>query len=133
MAGAGSCLRGYYLWLMSSAEPLACLSSTEPPGCDSGVPPRSLSDSGQIRSFISMNTRQIGFSLRHDTKAGIRHFIFQLMAILLLAASANAQGAAKDPSTRLREVLPADVAARVLERIAGARANRGCTRPPAAR
>ena len=70
-----------------------------------------------------MNTRQIGFSLRHDTKAGIRHFIFQLMAILLLAASANAQGAAKDPSTRLREVLPADVAARVIARIADARAH----------
>lgn len=40
----------------------------------------------------------------------------------LFAAGASAQTPAKDPSARLREVLPADVAARVLARIADARA-----------
>jgi hypothetical protein len=41
---------------------------------------------------------------------------------LLAASAAQAQTPAKDPSTRLREVLPADVAERVLARIADARA-----------
>jgi hypothetical protein len=40
-----------------------------------------------------------------------------------LVAPANAQIPAKDPSARLREVLPADVAQRVLARIADARAH----------
>ncbi len=42
---------------------------------------------------------------------------------LLMAAQSAAQTQAHDPSERLREVLPADVAARVLERIADARAH----------
>jgi len=41
---------------------------------------------------------------------------------LLFAASASAQTRATDPSERLRAVLPADVAERVLARIAEARA-----------
>ena len=39
-----------------------------------------------------------------------------------LSAAAVAQTPAKDPSARLKEVLPADVAARVLDKIAAARA-----------
>lgn len=41
----------------------------------------------------------------------------------LVAAQSVAQTPARDPSARLREVLPADVAERVLERIADARAH----------
>jgi len=51
----------------------------------------------------------------------IRRFTF-VLATLCLAAGSSAQTPAKDPSARLREVLPADVAARVLARIADARA-----------
>lgn len=51
----------------------------------------------------------------------IRRFTF-VMATLWIAAGASAQTPAKDPSARLREVLPPDVAARVLARIADARA-----------
>lgn len=46
------------------------------------------------------------------------------IAILFAATAAQGQSAAKDPATRLREVLPADVAARVLATIAEARARR---------
>lgn len=50
----------------------------------------------------------------------------RLLATLMLSVAfvvpAAAQTPAKDPSARLREVLPADVAARVLARIADARA-----------
>ncbi|MDQ3673660.1 MAG: hypothetical protein M3365_04725 [Gemmatimonadota bacterium] len=51
-----------------------------------------------------------------------------LFAVLLLAASlaareSSAQAVAIDPSARLKQVLPADVAQRVLARIADARAN----------
>jgi hypothetical protein len=42
---------------------------------------------------------------------------------LLVAAPSAARAQAHDPSDRLREVLPADVAARVLERIVDARAH----------
>jgi hypothetical protein len=45
-----------------------------------------------------------------------------LVFTLAIASFAHAQVPAKDPSTRLREVLPADVAQRVLSRIADARA-----------
>jgi len=49
------------------------------------------------------------------------------LAVLILAVALSAQGSiaqtpARDPSARLREVLPADVAQRVLARIAEARA-----------
>lgn len=47
---------------------------------------------------------------------------FSLLATLVAFASAGAQTPAADPSDRLREVLPADVAERVLARIAEARA-----------
>ena len=43
--------------------------------------------------------------------------------ILLAAATASAQTPAFDPSARLREVLPADVAQKVLATIAAARAH----------
>ena len=52
----------------------------------------------------------------------IRRSSLFVMAMLLIAAGSSAQTPAKDPSTRLREVLPADVAQRVLARIADARA-----------
>src|SRR4026208_2558436 len=45
-----------------------------------------------------------------------------LLATALVVQPSSAQVPAKDPSTRLREVLPADVAQRVLARIADARA-----------
>jgi hypothetical protein len=52
----------------------------------------------------------------------IRTFAVLLMASALSAQSPLAQTPARDPSARLREVLPADVAQRVLARIAEARA-----------
>ncbi len=52
----------------------------------------------------------------------IRKFLFPLLAIVISAHGSIAQVPARDPSTRLREVLPADVAQRVLARIADARA-----------
>jgi hypothetical protein len=54
--------------------------------------------------------------------ASVRNFALLLTA-LLFAQSAAAQSPARDPATRLREVLPADVAQRVLARIADARAH----------
>jgi hypothetical protein len=52
----------------------------------------------------------------------IRSLLVLALAILLAAPGSIAQVPARDPSTRLREVLPADVAQRVLARIAQARA-----------
>ena len=52
-----------------------------------------------------------------------RHFILKSAAVVFFASAVNAQVPAKDASARLREVLPADVAARVLARIADARAH----------
>jgi hypothetical protein len=52
----------------------------------------------------------------------IRSFAVLAFAIALSAQGAIAQTPARDPSARLREVLPADVAQRVLARIADARA-----------
>lgn len=52
----------------------------------------------------------------------IRSFALLLLATVFVAQGASAQIPARDPSTRLREVLPADVAQRVLTRIADARA-----------
>ena len=52
----------------------------------------------------------------------IRSFALLLLTTVLVAQGSSAQTPAKDPSTRLREVLPADVAQRVLARIADARA-----------
>jgi hypothetical protein len=57
-----------------------------------------------------------------DYMDGVRRFVLQLLAIVAVAHAAAAQVPAKDPSARLREVLPADVAARVVSRIAEARA-----------
>src|SRR3954469_18296959 len=45
-----------------------------------------------------------------------------LLGVVISAAAAIAQTPAKDPAARLREVLPAEVAQRVLARIADARA-----------
>jgi hypothetical protein len=45
------------------------------------------------------------------------------LTTLMVARGSSAQTPAKDPSARLREVLPADVAQRVLARIADARAH----------
>lgn len=58
--------------------------------------------------------------MRHTARS-----LTSLIAAALLALATGAAGAqtpAQDPSARLREVLPADVAARVLARIADARA-----------
>jgi len=53
----------------------------------------------------------------------VRTFALLFLATALVAQAASAQAPAKDPSARLREVLPADVAQRVLARIADARAH----------
>lgn len=52
----------------------------------------------------------------------IRSFALLLLATVIVAQGSSAQVPARDPSTRLREVLPADVAQRVLAVIADARA-----------
>ena len=54
---------------------------------------------------------------------GVRRIALQFLAAVSLAQCVSAQVLAKDPSARLREVLPAEVAARVLARIADARAH----------
>jgi hypothetical protein len=51
-----------------------------------------------------------------------RRLALLILTVLFAASAMHAQTPAKDPSTRLREVLPADVAERVLTRIADARA-----------
>jgi len=56
--------------------------------------------------------------------ANTRRLARLTLSILFAATAAQGQGVAKDPSTRLREVLPADVAARVLATIAEARSRR---------
>ncbi len=53
----------------------------------------------------------------------IRRFELLVTAALLIAAGAGAQAPANDPSARLKAVLPPDVAQRVLDRIAIARAH----------
>jgi hypothetical protein len=53
----------------------------------------------------------------------MRFFSLALVAMMSVAGVSIAQTPAKDPSARLREVLPADVAQRVLARIADARAH----------
>jgi hypothetical protein len=52
----------------------------------------------------------------------IRSFALLFLTTALVAQESGAQVPARDPSSRLREVLPADVAQRVLARIADARA-----------
>jgi hypothetical protein len=52
----------------------------------------------------------------------LRTFALSLLATVLIAQSSVAQTPAADPSARLKEVLPADVAQRILARIAAARA-----------
>jgi hypothetical protein len=51
-----------------------------------------------------------------------RRLALLTLTALIAGSAMHAQTPAKDPSTRLREVLPADVAQRVLARIADARA-----------
>jgi hypothetical protein len=52
----------------------------------------------------------------------IRSVALLFLAVFMVAQGSSAQTPARDPSARLREVLPADVAQRVLARIADARA-----------
>ena len=54
--------------------------------------------------------------------SNVRRLALLLLTTVLVAGASSAQTPAKDPSTRLKEVLPADVAQRVLARIADARA-----------
>ena len=72
-----------------------------------------------MTTTASVNCSRV--EIGHTTR--IRRFVLQLVAIASLAQTAFAQIPAKDPSARLREVLPADVAQRVLARIADARAH----------
>jgi len=53
----------------------------------------------------------------------VRHLVTVLIATLIAANAALAQAATRDPVSRLKEVLPPDVAERVLARIADARAH----------
>jgi len=55
--------------------------------------------------------------------SGARHFMLNAAALVFFAVVAHGQVPAKDASARLREVLPADVATRVLARIAEARSH----------
>jgi hypothetical protein len=78
-----------------------------------------------------MNTRRIFIRQRLEEQDArrrswmhlIRKVSLLLVAASLIASHANAQVPANDPSARLRQVLPADVAQRVLDRIAAARAH----------
>ncbi|HEY6089824.1 MAG TPA: hypothetical protein VD771_08540 [Gemmatimonadaceae bacterium] len=54
----------------------------------------------------------------------VRGFAFVSLVTILVASDSHAQIPPKDPSARLKEVLPADVAQRVLARIADARAHK---------
>lgn len=60
--------------------------------------------------------------MRHVRMSHIRNLAVLLIASAMSAQSLLAQTPAKDPSARLKEVLPTDVAERVLSRIADARA-----------
>lgn len=53
--------------------------------------------------------------------SGIRSFLIALPLVAVASVFAGAQAPAQDPTERLREVLPADVADRVLAKIAEAR------------
>src|ERR1044072_9803969 len=52
----------------------------------------------------------------------LRQLALSIFTVLIAASATHAQTPAKDPSARLRGVLPPDVAERVLARIADARA-----------
>jgi hypothetical protein len=60
--------------------------------------------------------------MRHIRMSHIRNIAVLLIASAMSAQGLLAQTPAKDPSARLKEVLPTDVAERVLSRIADARA-----------
>lgn len=77
----------------------------------------------KYRPALMTNTISANSSLREiGHMKGVRRIALQLLAIVVLAPCAFGQVPAKDPSARLKEVLPPDVAARVLARIADARA-----------
>jgi len=69
----------------------------------------------QKTNFANSSLREIGHI------KPVRRILLQLMAMLVLVPCALAQIPAKDPAARLKEVLPPDVATRVLARIADAR------------
>jgi hypothetical protein len=68
---------------------------------------------------VSQNHSLVGMTYMNH----IRTFALLLLTTALVVQPLSAQTPAKDPSARLREVLPADVAQRVLARIADARAH----------
>ncbi len=95
-----------------------------PYGCDFGRLHRSLSGSCQIVAAIMTHKTSANNSLGESGYMRTLRFIALLVvAMLSLPPILGAQVPAKDPSARLREVLPADVAERVLARIADARAH----------
>lgn len=91
--------------------------------CDWTMESRSLF--GVIMSKLSVLQRLMSREaslLRGPHHMGtIRKFAFAALAAVLIAPALPSQVPAKDPSARLREVLPADVAQRILARIAEAR------------
>src|SRR3954447_6649590 len=72
---------------------------------------------------MPLQLREIAPFRGRSNMSRIRHLLVQCASIVLLAATLSAQAAGKDASARLREVLPADVAARVIARISDARAH----------
>ena len=77
----------------------------------------------KYRPALMTNTHSGHSSLREiGPIRNVRRIVLHVMALAVLAPCSFAQLPAKDPSARLREVLPPDVAARVLSRIADARA-----------
>jgi hypothetical protein len=89
----------------------------------SGAPKGVYQVAASYRQALMTNTISANNSLREiGHMKGVRRIALHLMAIAVLTPCALAQVPAKDPSARLKEVLPPDVAARVLARIADARA-----------
>src|SRR3954468_6986293 len=122
MGANGSFRRDFSLWSTSSAGLLACLSSSE-------LLPVTF---GYRWGVYEVDARNLAphfkTALRHRSLLGrthmtrTRHLLLQSLTIVVLAGTSNAW-AGKDVSARPGEVLPGDVAARVIARIAEARAH----------
>lgn len=72
---------------------------------------------------LLLHWREVLLPERRGWMQLIRKSTLLFMAAFAIASNASGQTPANDPSARLREVLPADVAQRVLDRIAAARAH----------
>ena len=126
MAESGWFHQGFSPCSMSSAGALDCSLWTQTQRCDlgccigslSGKPAKNLARDDQFYCGAANHSLVEMTYMNH-----VRTFALLFLTTALVAQAANAQIPAKDPSARLREVLPADVAQRVLARIADARAH----------